>query len=49
MVEQVSDLKRDQYLKSLGIRVLRFSDRDIFTNIEGVGHRILENWGAELG
>ena len=46
---QVSDLKRDQYLKSLGIRVLRFSDRDVFTNIEGIGHRILEYLGAELG
>ena len=46
---QVADLKRDEYLKSLGIRVLRFSDRDVFTNIEGVGHRILENLGTELG
>ncbi len=30
------DKMRDEYLVSVGLRVLRFSDRDIFDNIEGV-------------
>ncbi len=30
------DKIRDGYMNSLGLRVLRFSDRDVFTNIEGV-------------
>ncbi len=31
-----NDEKRDQYLRSQNITVLRFSDRDVMTNIEGV-------------
>ncbi len=31
---------RDQYLAGEGLQVLRFSDRDIFDNIEGVLERI---------
>jgi len=34
------DKIRDEYLKSLGLRVLRFSDRDIFENLKGVVERI---------
>ena len=40
---QINDLKRDQYLKNLGFTVLRFSDRDVLTNIEGVVESILLN------
>jgi very-short-patch-repair endonuclease len=36
------DRKRDEYLKSLGLNVLRFTDTDVLTNIEGVIYRILE-------
>ena len=39
------DLKRDDYLKTLGFKVLRYSDRDVLTNIEGVGENILSNLG----
>ncbi len=46
---KINDLKRDQYLKSIGIRVLRFSDRDVLTNIEGVVESILRNLGVEIG
>jgi very-short-patch-repair endonuclease len=38
-----ADLKRDAYLKNLGFKVLRFSDRDVLTNIEGVVENILTN------
>jgi very-short-patch-repair endonuclease len=34
---------RDSFLNSLGITVLRFSDRDVFKNIDGVLQRIYEN------
>jgi very-short-patch-repair endonuclease len=37
------DSVRDRYLNSIGIKVLRFSDRDVLTNIEGVLQRIWEN------
>lgn len=37
------DQKRDEYLNSLGMRVLRFSDREVFENLEGVVERIWEN------
>jgi very-short-patch-repair endonuclease len=37
------DRVRDNYMVSLGLRVLRFSDREVFGNIEGVTERILEN------
>ena len=33
---------RDGYMNSLGLRVLRFSDRDVFTNMEGVMGEILK-------
>ncbi len=34
------DHDRDKYLESLGFTVLRFSDREVFKNIEGVHERI---------
>ena len=37
------DRLRDEYLSSLGLRVLRFSDRDIFKNLTGVLEKIWEN------
>jgi very-short-patch-repair endonuclease len=38
-----ADIKRDEYLKILGFKVLRFSDRDVLTNIEGVVKNIMTN------
>ena len=36
-------MTRDNYLGSLGFTVLRFSDKDIFKNIEGVLQKIFEH------
>ena len=36
------DRKRDEYLNSLGLSVIRFSDIDVLKNIEGVVSRIVE-------
>jgi very-short-patch-repair endonuclease len=38
-----SDKTRDQYLQNCGLKVLRFNDYEILTNINGVVERILEN------
>jgi very-short-patch-repair endonuclease len=35
------DAGRDRYLKAQGLQVLRFSDRDVFVNTEGVLKQIL--------
>ena len=37
------DRIRDEYMKSLGLRVLRFTNTDILTHIDGVVESILEN------
>ena len=37
------DQVRDEYLESLGFTILRFSDREVFKNIEGVLERIFEH------
>ena len=37
------DQVRDKYLESLGFTILRFSDREVFKNIEGVLERIFEH------
>ena len=37
------DLQRDTYLTSLGLKVLRFSDNEVFSNLEGVLERIWMN------
>ena len=36
------DEVRDEYLTSLGFRILRFNDREVFENIEGVLETICE-------
>jgi very-short-patch-repair endonuclease len=35
-----ADAQRDRYLQSLGLRVLRYSDSDVLTNLNGVVERI---------
>ena len=35
------DAERDRYLQAQGLQVLRFSDRDVFTNPEGILQQIL--------
>jgi very-short-patch-repair endonuclease len=37
------DLRREKFLKSLSIRVLRFENRAVFENPEGVLHQIRES------
>jgi len=39
---KAKDRERDGYLKGIGLRVLRFSDKEVFENIQGVLERI---WG----
>ena len=38
------DIKRDKYLNSLGIKVLRFENRDIYNNLRGVLEFIKDNF-----
>ena len=38
-----TDQIRDNYLENFGFSVLRFSDREVFKNIEGVLERIFEH------
>ena len=38
-----ADKERDNYMKREGLKVLRFSDRDIFKNLEGVMRKIYDN------
>lgn len=37
------DKKRDAYLKNVGLRILRFSDREVFENLTGALERIYEH------
>ena len=37
---KAKDNQRDNYLKNLGLRVLRFSDREVFENMRGVLEKI---------
>ena len=37
------DVSRDDFLKSSGLRVFRFSDRDVFENLNGVIEKIWDN------
>jgi very-short-patch-repair endonuclease len=39
------DRRRDDYLKTKGLKVLRYTDTDVLTNIEGVIQNLLENLG----
>lgn len=34
------DKRRDAYLKNIGLKILRFSDREVFENLNGVLERI---------
>lgn len=36
-----NDFKRDQYLESLGIKVLRYNNKEVIRNIDGVMNKIL--------
>jgi very-short-patch-repair endonuclease len=36
-------MMRDGYMKSVQLKVLRFSDREVFENIDGVMERIWRN------
>jgi very-short-patch-repair endonuclease len=37
------DKRRDNYLRGNGLKVLRFSDREVFENLDGVMESIWEN------
>ncbi|MBI4690444.1 MAG: DUF559 domain-containing protein, partial [Nitrospirae bacterium] len=37
---RTKDGRRDEFMRSIGLRVLRFSDREVFENIEGVIEKI---------
>ena len=37
------DRGRDDFMRSMGLRVLRFSDREVFENMEGIIEKIWEN------
>jgi very-short-patch-repair endonuclease len=37
------DKRRDAYLKNFGLKVFRFSDKDVFKNLNGVLEKILED------
>ena len=39
-----ADRDRDETLRSMGLTILRFTNVDIFKNIEGVVTRIIENF-----
>ena len=45
---QKSDAERDEYLNSLGITVLRYSNLDVNRNFEGVCRHIALNLGFEV-
>ena len=40
---KTKDTQRDTYMEDMGLRVLRFSDRDIFKNLESVIEKIWSN------
>jgi very-short-patch-repair endonuclease len=42
------DQERDKYLQGLGLTILRFSDIDVFKNIDGVMERIHEQIKSPL-
>jgi very-short-patch-repair endonuclease len=45
---QNADLKRDQYFRQQGYRVLRFTDLDVLVNINGVVESILETIDSQI-
>lgn len=44
-----SDVARDNYLRNLGLFVLRFSNRDVLANMDGVITSIIQYIEAKLG
>jgi very-short-patch-repair endonuclease len=40
-----ADRIRDDYMRNLGLKVLRFTDTDVLTNVEGVVESTIENMG----
>ena len=40
---RTKDQRRDDFMKISGLRVLRFSDREVFENIEGVIEKVAQN------
>jgi len=40
-----TDKVRDEFLSTLGLRVLRFTDTDVLNNIDGVTEKIFESIG----
>ncbi len=40
---KAKDRQRDEYMRSIGLKVLRFSDREVFENMEGVIETIGRN------
>lgn len=38
-----ADRRRDDYMRNLGLRVLRFSDIDVLKNVDGVVESIITN------
>jgi len=45
---RVKDRTRDDYLKGLGLKILRFSDREAFENPDGIIQKIYENLPSPL-
>ncbi len=41
-----ADRERDEYMRSLGLNVLRFTNTDVLKNIDGVVERIMERMGT---
>ena len=39
---KVKDSQRDEFMRNIGLRILRFSDREVFEKIEGVIEKIWE-------
>lgn len=37
------DAERDFWIRSQGLKVLRFSDKEVFSNVDGIIERIYEN------
>lgn len=46
---ELRDADRDAYLKSLGLLVLRFSNLDVLSNMDGVMTTIVQHIEAKLG
>ena len=42
----VKDVERDTWLRSQGIRVLRYTAKDVLTNLDGVARHVLQTAGA---